>query len=70
MEEPATPLIPQNTGSRRPRRRHSGGCAPVGTGIWREHVAEALAEGVENYKLLCERKQRPKTLADYRRAAK
>jgi len=44
--------------------------ALVGTGIWRQHVAEALADGVENYKLLCEKKQRPKVLADYRRAAK
>jgi N-acetylmuramoyl-L-alanine amidase len=44
--------------------------ALIGTGIWREHVAEALTDGVENYKLLSERKQRPKVLADYRRAAK
>jgi len=41
--------------------------ALIGTSVWRQHVAEAIADGVDNYKLLSERKQRPKVIADYRR---
>jgi N-acetylmuramoyl-L-alanine amidase len=43
--------------------------ALIGTGVWRQQVAEAITDGVEGYKLLSERKQRPKVIADYRRAA-
>ena len=43
--------------------------ALIGTSVWREHVAEAIADGVDSYKLLSERKQRPKVIADYRRGA-
>ena len=42
--------------------------ALIGTVVWREHVAEAIADGVDSYKLLAERKQRPKVIADYRRS--
>jgi len=42
----------------------------IGSPVWRVHVAEAIADGVENYKLLAERKQRPKVLADYRKTGK
>jgi N-acetylmuramoyl-L-alanine amidase len=41
--------------------------ALVGTPAWRQRVAEAITDGVESYKLLAERKQRPKVIADYRR---
>ena len=41
--------------------------ALIGTSVWRERVAEAIAEGVDNYKLLSEKKQRPKVIADYGR---
>ena len=40
----------------------------ISSGAWRERVAEAVVDGVENYRALAETKQRPKTLADYRRA--
>ena len=43
--------------------------ALIGTVVWREHVAEAIADGVDSYKLLSERKQRPKVIADYRRSS-
>jgi len=43
--------------------------ALIGTGVWRQQVAEAIADGVDGYKLLAERKQRPKVIADYRRGA-
>ena len=39
----------------------------ISSTAWRAHVAEAIADGVENYKLLAEKKQRPKVLADYRK---
>jgi len=41
--------------------------ALVGTPAWRQRVAESITDGVESYKLLAERKQRPKVIADYRR---
>jgi N-acetylmuramoyl-L-alanine amidase len=40
----------------------------ISSGMWRERVAEAVADGVESYRGLAERKQRPKVIADYRRA--
>ena len=40
----------------------------ISSGAWRARVAEAVVDGVENYRALAETKQRPKTLADYRRA--
>ena len=39
----------------------------ISSAAWRAQVAEAIADGVENYKLLAEKKQRPKVLADYRK---
>jgi N-acetylmuramoyl-L-alanine amidase len=43
--------------------------ALIGSAAWRRQLAEAIVDGVDNYKGLAERKQRPKVLADYRRAA-
>lgn len=40
----------------------------ISSSAWRAHVAEAIVDGVENYKLLAEKKSRPKVIADYRRA--
>ena len=40
----------------------------ISSSAWRAHVAEAIADGVENYKDLAESKTRPKVIADYRRA--
>ena len=34
---------------------------------WREQLAQAIAVGIENYRVLTEKKQRPMLLADYRR---
>jgi N-acetylmuramoyl-L-alanine amidase len=41
----------------------------ISSAAWRAHVAEAIVDGVENYRDLAERKTRPKVIADYRRAA-
>jgi N-acetylmuramoyl-L-alanine amidase len=41
--------------------------AHIGTPAWRKKLAEAIVDGVDNYKGLAERKQRPKVMADYRR---
>jgi N-acetylmuramoyl-L-alanine amidase len=41
----------------------------ISSSAWREHVAEAIVDGVVNYRTLAERKTRPKVIADYRRAA-
>ena len=41
----------------------------ISSGAWRARIADAVADGVENYRALAETRQRPKTLADYRRAA-
>ena len=41
----------------------------ISSSAWRTHVAEAIADGVENYRMLAEKKSRPKVIADYRRAA-
>ena len=41
----------------------------ISSAAWRARLAEAVADGVENYRALAETRQRPKTLADYRRAA-
>jgi N-acetylmuramoyl-L-alanine amidase len=41
--------------------------ALIGSPAWRRKLAEAIVEGVDNYKGLAERKQRPKVMADYRR---
>ncbi|HWB58398.1 MAG TPA: N-acetylmuramoyl-L-alanine amidase [Chthoniobacteraceae bacterium] len=41
----------------------------VASAAWRSKLAEAIADGVDNYKNLAEKKQRPKTVADYRRVA-
>jgi hypothetical protein len=41
----------------------------ISSAAWRAHVAEAIVDGVENYRELAERKLRPKVIADYRRAA-
>jgi N-acetylmuramoyl-L-alanine amidase len=40
----------------------------ISSSAWRSHVAEAIVDGVENYKMLAEKKSRPKVIADYRRA--
>jgi N-acetylmuramoyl-L-alanine amidase len=40
----------------------------IGSPAWRERVAEAVVEGIGEYKSLAELKQRPKAIADYRRA--
>ena len=39
----------------------------VASAVWRSKLAEAIADGIDNYKNLAEHKQRPKTVADYRR---
>lgn len=41
----------------------------ISSGAWRARIAEAVADGVENYRALAETRQRPRVLADYRRAA-
>ena len=41
----------------------------ISSSAWRTHVAEAIVDGVENYRGLAEKKSRPKVIADYRRAA-
>jgi N-acetylmuramoyl-L-alanine amidase len=41
----------------------------ISSSAWREHVADAIVDGVANYRELAERKTRPKVIADYRRAA-
>lgn len=41
----------------------------ISSAAWREHVANAIVDGVGNYRELAERKTRPKVIADYRRAA-
>lgn len=41
----------------------------ISSSAWRAHVAEAIVDGVENYRMLAEKKSRPKVLADYRRGA-
>lgn len=41
----------------------------ISSAAWRNHVAEALVDGVENYRMLADKKSRPKVIADYRRAA-
>ena len=41
----------------------------ISSGAWRERIADAVADGVEGYRALAETKQRPRVLADYRRAA-
>jgi N-acetylmuramoyl-L-alanine amidase len=41
----------------------------ISSSAWRAHVAEAIVDGVENYRTLAEKKHRPKVIADYRRAA-
>ena len=41
----------------------------VASAAWRTKLAEAIADGIDNYKNLAEHKQRPKTVADYRRIA-
>jgi hypothetical protein len=34
---------------------------------WREKLAEAIVDGIDQYKLLAERGRAPKTVADYRK---
>ena len=41
--------------------------ALIGSPAWRSKLATAIVEGVDNYKGLAERGQRPKVMADYRR---
>jgi N-acetylmuramoyl-L-alanine amidase len=41
--------------------------ALIGSPAWRKKLAEAIVDGVDNYKGLAERGQRPKVVADYRR---
>jgi len=41
----------------------------ISSSAWRAHVAEAIVDGVANYRVLAERKTRPKVIADYRREA-
>jgi len=41
----------------------------ISSSAWREHVANAIVDGVGSYKELAERKTRPRVIADYRRAA-
>lgn len=48
---------------------NSAESALISSSAWRNHVAEAIVDGVENYRELAERKLRPKVIADYRRAA-
>jgi N-acetylmuramoyl-L-alanine amidase len=40
----------------------------ISSAAWRAHVAEAIVDGVENYRMLAEKKSRPKVIADYRKA--
>lgn len=40
--------------------------ALIGSPAWRRKLAESIVDGVDNYKGLAERKQRPKVMADYR----
>ncbi len=40
----------------------------ISSSAWRERIAEAVADGVNNYRALAGTGQRPKTLAEYRRA--
>ncbi len=40
--------------------------ALIGSNAWRQKLAEAIVDGVDNYKGLAERGQKPKTMADYR----
>jgi N-acetylmuramoyl-L-alanine amidase len=40
----------------------------ISSSAWRAHVAEAIADGVANYRTLAEQKTPPKVIADYRRA--
>lgn len=41
--------------------------ALIGSTAWRAKLAEAIVDGVGNYKALAERGQKPKAMADYRR---
>lgn len=41
----------------------------VASAAWRSKLAEAIADGIDNYKNVAEHKQRPKMVADYRRIA-
>jgi N-acetylmuramoyl-L-alanine amidase len=41
----------------------------ISSGSWRARIAEAVVDGVEDYRALAETKHRPRVLADYRRAA-
>ncbi len=41
----------------------------ISSAAWRSHVAEAIIDGVENYRMLADKKTRPKVIADYRKAA-
>lgn len=46
---------------------NSNESALIGSPAWRRKLAESIVEGVDNYKGLAERGQRPKVMADYRR---
>ena len=41
----------------------------VASPAWRTKLAEAIVDGIDSYKNLAEKKQRPKMVADYRRVA-
>lgn len=41
----------------------------VGAAAWRQKLAEAIADGIDSYKNLAERRQAPRVVADYRRIA-
>jgi N-acetylmuramoyl-L-alanine amidase len=41
--------------------------ALIGSNAWRKKLAEAIVDGVDNYKGLAERGQKPKAVVDYRR---
>jgi len=41
----------------------------VASPAWRTKLAEAIVDGIDSYKNLAERKQRPRMVADYRRVA-
>ncbi|HYR58276.1 MAG TPA: N-acetylmuramoyl-L-alanine amidase [Chthoniobacteraceae bacterium] len=41
--------------------------ALIGSPAWRRKLAESIVDGIDNYKGLAERGQRPKVMADYRR---
>jgi len=43
--------------------------ALIGSTAWRKKVAEAIVDGVDNYKGLAERGEKPKAVVDYRRAS-